>query len=480
MFKTCIAVVTLLLAVSHAQIILPIPLPIFGESCTLISGGLWSSAACWAGSLLPSLLGTAQVIVNKAVDLTCDQNVNVGALTYSRARTAVKDNLRFSVGTCNWQGSGNFSLGSNSEYNCRGTTTVYPAAAPAPTISGYSNTNSRIKIESAGKIAVAQGAKLYTKNCALAGGRYEVAPAATLYHESCRVTAPTTVQGSGECHISGTNYIDSDLNINTGCKAIVESDTEYKGAGSCNVAGSHESRQAHKIANKVRVQAGGEYHVSGAGSAQIGYSGQGGELEFNGNSKCKKSGTGAQSHYQIGSTSGAAAYLRFRGSESAPCTIEGGNYEVKPTGNLNVESASKTYVRAATNFKGTGKVNVYGHLACEAPLTSDSHIDVKDNGKLNFNTAYQHTVKSYACAPASETIVRASSTGFKAVKVNSNASYNGKLTVDAGSYAPTSRVTLVDCASATGRYSSVNVVSAGATAKGKVVYDGSKVCYEPL
>jgi len=533
---------------------------LFGDSCTLISGGLWSSPTCWAGGVLPSLTGSATVTADASVALTCNNDQYIDTLIYGQAQTTVSDNVQFAVNTCEFK-SGSFQLGSNSEYNIGSNANVYAASSNAAAI--YSNGNGRITFNSGASCNVAGNAHLYTSGVQYNGGTYQLADYGHLHAESCQVVAPTYVRGTtnSKCHLSGSTNVDSNLyvhshtdvaagstvnvrgygnvevannanlnlqactvnqpgynaivkvgndfgsagtvivkahpspchfsggyydirangekRIEAGASAVVDTAVEYSGTGHTHHYGSYECAAPVKIGHYHTCHENAEFKVSGAGYAHVGAAGNGGELEFN-SAKCTVANAGSQSHVIVGAASGAAAYLRFRGSEAAPCEIRGGNYEVRPTGVCNVEQYSKTQITAPTYIKSANRVNVIGHLAAEAPTTCEGPIHVHETGKLNFNTAYDHSVKTLTYASStSETVIRASSSGFKPIKVTGSAAYNGKLTVDAGSYAPTSRVTLVDCAQATGQYSSVNVVTSTA-AKGRVVYDGPKVCYEPL
>jgi len=359
-------------------------------------------------------------------------NTNVDSNLYLHSHT---DNAASS--SVNLRGYGAVEVANNANWNLYGCTVSQAGTGNIVTVGS--------DFASTGKIIVQQ----HATPCQFKGGYYDV-------------------KAQGQVHVE-ENAV-----------ALVSADTETGGAGTHHYKGKCESNSAYKIGNKHIVYSTGEIHVKDAGYVHIGHAGNGGELEVN-SGKCRTTSAGTQSHYVVGAASGAAAYLRFRGSEAAPCEVHGGNYETKPTGQINVEQYGKTVIKAATKFRGSNKVNVIGHLAAESPLTCEAPVHVHETGKLNFNSAYDHSLKSLTYASDNcETVIRASSTGFKPIKVTESAAYKGKLTVDAGSYVPTKRVTLVDCANSGGsKYSSVSVVGAAAS-KGKVVYDGSKVCYDPL
>jgi hypothetical protein len=182
---------------------------------------------------------------------------------------------------------------------------------------------------------------------------------------------------------------------------------------------------------------------------------------------------GTQNTHVVGcDTCGTAATIVHTGSS----TVSGGhNFLLKSSGLIHVAQGATCTYTGATQTSGAGKVLVEGTLVHSAAYTSSVAHTV--TGSHVVNAANACSFGSLAYGSASQLTMMAGSSGYKAMSVAGHAQLGGTLHLKSGSYAPGSSVTLLNCGSSSGTFSSVT--SDSTTNKGQVHITPTSVVWYP-
>jgi len=213
--------------------------------------------------------------------------------------------------------------------------------------------------------------------------------------------ASSYIKGGGQIEIKNTGNVE----VQEGANTIVDTDTEFKsyGSGKCTVAGRTEHQGYSKFNGRVDVRENGE--VACSGSAGRVHVHEGGSLEFTGGKCTQVTTSNSNAHVTVGADTGNNAYLRVHASNT-PTYIQGGQVEVKNTGRVYVEAASRCIANADTEIKGYGahEVHVNGALHAIANLKHSCNTVGHEGAEIAAYGTGQHvvsagnTVHSYGCA----------------------------------------------------------------------------------
>jgi len=310
----------------------------------------------------------------------------------------------------------------------------------------------------------------------------DTAGAAASKVECAAASAATTINSGANIAIkaAGKLHVAANAALNFAGRAAVS------GAGALEVEGAATAKDVVSIASPCTVRSTGQLAAQGAG--QIKFTGAqatvyAGQLAGDTASAVARSG----SNFCIGDKAGAAAsalVLAKDSASSAPCTLNGGVYELRSTGQLQVAQGAKAVmtapcktVGATDNLSGSGAVRVAGELSCQASHTSTVPVQVLTGGVHTLNCGAQHSYSSLNYASGSTANLAAGASGFQKVAVSGPAQLAGHLNIQPGSYTPTGPVTLYEAGQITGQFQSCS--SSSATVKGAVKTTANAVVWYP-